>query len=238
MGLPERTLTEDGLEMQFATNHIGHFLFTNSILPKLIKAAESNPKGATRIVNITSLSPTMGGMRWSDLNFEKVNKDLPKAEQPLYEFHKAWGSADPENKSYLPFEGYTQGKIANVLFGIGANKRLYEKYGILTLSAHPGIILTELDRDFDPSVVDTIEKMHDAGLYKRKTLKAGSATGLVAALDPKLGAFEAKNGKANWGSYLIDCQISDKATPLAESSEEAEKLWTVSEELVKEKFSW
>jgi NAD(P)-dependent dehydrogenase (short-subunit alcohol dehydrogenase family) len=33
MLVPERTLTEDGVEMHFATNHIGHFLFTCLIMP-------------------------------------------------------------------------------------------------------------------------------------------------------------------------------------------------------------
>jgi NAD(P)-dependent dehydrogenase (short-subunit alcohol dehydrogenase family) len=82
MNLPERTLTEDGLEMQFATNHIGHFLFTCLIMLKLLKAAESSFKGSTRVINVSSLSPTVAGMRWSDINFEKINKTLPKAEQP------------------------------------------------------------------------------------------------------------------------------------------------------------
>lgn len=80
--LLERTLNEDGIEMTFATNHIGHFLFTCLIMPKLLKAAEGNPKGETRVVNVTSLSPTKAHMRWSDINFEKRNRDLPIEEQP------------------------------------------------------------------------------------------------------------------------------------------------------------
>ena len=44
-GIPERTLSEEGIEITFATNHVGHFLFTNLILPKMIEAAKINPKG-------------------------------------------------------------------------------------------------------------------------------------------------------------------------------------------------
>jgi hypothetical protein len=44
-------------------------------MPKLIKAAEANPKGTTRVVNVTSGSPRVASMRWSDMNFEKLNKD-------------------------------------------------------------------------------------------------------------------------------------------------------------------
>lgn len=86
MCLPERTLSEDGVEMQFATNHVGHFLFTCLIMPKLIKASEANSaRGATRIVNVTSLSPTWSRMRWSDTNFDKKNKDIPEEERPDYQ---------------------------------------------------------------------------------------------------------------------------------------------------------
>ena len=207
-------------------------------MPKLLKAAEGGPKGATRIVNVSSGSPTVASMRWSDMNFEKINKDLPEAEQPPYHMHRRWGEKDPENSTYLPLEGYNQSKVANVLFSIAANKRLYEKHGILSLTVHPGVIPTELSRNALPETVQAIKSMVAHRTFAYKTLGAGASTSLVAALDPKLGPSETKGGKENWGVYFMDCQISDKATPLAESSEEAEKLWKLSEELVKEKFAW
>lgn len=240
MNIPERTLSEDGIEVQFATNHIGHFLFTCLIMPKLIKAAEGNPKGATRVVNITSGSPTVAGMRWSDLNFEKINKDLPAAEQPPYHVHRMWGQTDPEEKSYLPLEGYNQSKVANVLFGIAANKRLYDKYGILSLAVHPGVIQTELSRYAAPETIAAIQEMLKKGVFQFKTLGAGAATTLVAATDPRLGMSkpEEKDGHENYGVFMMDCQISDKACARAVSSDEAERLWKLSEELVKEEFAW
>ncbi len=61
---------------------------------------------------------------------------------------------------------------------------------------------------------------------------------MVAALDPKLGVGETRDGKENHGAYFVDCQISDAATPGAVSSDEAEKLWKLSEKLVKEEFTW
>jgi len=238
MNIPERTLSEDGIEMHFATNHVGHFLFTCLVMPKLLKAAEGKAKGATRVINVTSLSPTRGGMRWSDLNFEKVNKDLPEAEQPNYAVQKAWGVINPEEKSYLPLEGYNQSKVGNVLFSIAANKRLYERYGILSLAVHPGVIQTELSRYAAPETMAAVQQMLRNSAFVLKTLGAGSATTLVAATDPALGMPEtkSKDGHENYGVYFVDCQISDKACARAVSSDEAEKLWQVSEELVKEKF--
>ena len=238
MNLPERQLTEEGIEMHFATNHIGHFLFTSLIMPKLLKAAEGKPKGATRIVNVTSLSPTVSPMRWSDVNFDKVNKNLPQAEQPPYQMHKMFGAHDSAEKSYVPIEGYSQSKVANVLFGIALNNRLYEKYGVLSLSCHPGVIRTELSRYAAPETVEAIQEMFKTGAVQLKTLGAGSSTSLVAATDPGLGLPETKDGMENYGAFMIDCQISDKALPAASSSAEAERLWKLSEELVKEEFAW
>jgi NAD(P)-dependent dehydrogenase (short-subunit alcohol dehydrogenase family) len=238
MNLPERTLSEDGLEMQFATNHIGHFLFTCLIMPKLIKAAENSPKGATRVINVSSLSPTRAGMRWSDINFEKINKTLPKEEQPPYAMHKIWGAVEPEEKSYLPLEGYNQSKVANVLFSIAANMRLYEKHGILSIALHPGIMQTELSRYASPETLEAIRGFFTKGDLYIKTLGAGASTTIVAATDSGLGVPRERDGKENWGAFLIDCQISDKADPRAVSSKEAEKLWTLSEKLVKDKFEW
>lgn len=238
MNLPERTINEDGIEMHFATNHIGHFLFTCLIMPKLIKSAQGKPKGTTRVINVTSLSPTVASMRWSDTNFDKINKDLPKEEQPPYPMLERWGVQNAEEMSYVPIEGYNQSKVANVLFGIGANKRLFEKHGILSMAVHPGIIMTELSRYAAPETVASIREMLKGGAFHIKTLGAGSATSLVAATDPALSIPVDKDGKENCGAYFIDCQISDLANPRAVSSEQAEKLWKRSEELVKQNFSW
>ena len=207
-------------------------------MPKLLKAAEKNGKGATRVVNVTSGSPSWAAMRWSDINFEKTNKDLPPAEQPPYAVHRAWGFSDPENASYLPLEGYNQSKVANVLFSIALNKRLYDRYGVLSLAVHTGVILTELGRSMSSETLEAIAKMNESGAFSFKTLGAGAATSLVAALDPGLKAGSTKEGKENYGVYLVDCQISDNTTQSAVSSDEAEKLWVLSEELVKEKFEW
>jgi NAD(P)-dependent dehydrogenase (short-subunit alcohol dehydrogenase family) len=238
MCVPERRLTVDGLEMHFATNHIGHWLLTCLIMPKMIKSAEGKPQGTTRIVNVSSLSPTIATMRWSDINFDKPNKELPEVEQPPYEMLEAWGFSDCRERSYIPLDGYNRSKVANVLFGIGATKRLYEKYGIFSLAVHPGIIQTELGRDFDEKQLSALAGMRTKGVFTHQSLGAGASTSLVAALDPKLKPGETVNGRENHGSYLVDCQISDSANPLAVSSNEAERLWALSEDLVKEKFSW
>lgn len=240
MAIQERTLTKEGIEMHLATNHLGHWLFTCLIAPKLIKAAESSPRGATRVVNVSSRSPTVSAMRWSDMAFEVTNKDLPEAEQPEYQYLSAWGVTDARDKAYIPVDGYHRSKVANILFGIGANRRLFGKHGVLSVGVHPGVIPTELGRNFPPETLEQIKDMAQKGFMSYKTLGAGGSTSLVAALDPKLaeGVGETRNGSENWGAYMEDCQPSGKARPLAVSSSEAEKLWEFSEKAVGESFSW
>jgi len=56
-------LTKDGLELHFASNHVGHFLLTNLLVPALKAAAPS------RIVILTSAGHRMDGLDLTDLNF-------------------------------------------------------------------------------------------------------------------------------------------------------------------------
>ncbi|MBE3048823.1 SDR family NAD(P)-dependent oxidoreductase [Candidatus Bathyarchaeota archaeon] len=57
-------LTADGVESQFATNHVGHFLFTNLIMERLLKSE------APRVVNVASDGHRMGPVRFNDYNFD------------------------------------------------------------------------------------------------------------------------------------------------------------------------
>lgn len=60
-------VSPDGLELQFATNHIGHFLFTNLIIGKLISDDQS---WQGRVINVSSNGYRLGPVRFGDWNFD------------------------------------------------------------------------------------------------------------------------------------------------------------------------
>ena len=61
--------TADGLEMQFGTNHIGHFLLTNLLLPLVEKGTRP------RIVNLSSRGHHIAPVDFDDPNFERRDYD-------------------------------------------------------------------------------------------------------------------------------------------------------------------
>lgn len=63
--IPPYSKTKDGFELQFGTNHLGHFALTG-LLVDLI----ANTKGS-RIVNVSSAAHKYGNIDFSDLTWEK-----------------------------------------------------------------------------------------------------------------------------------------------------------------------
>ena len=61
-----RTLTQDGFEMQFGVNHLGHFLLTNLLLDRIKEAPSA------RIVNVSSVAHAFGKIDFDNLNCEKA----------------------------------------------------------------------------------------------------------------------------------------------------------------------
>jgi NAD(P)-dependent dehydrogenase (short-subunit alcohol dehydrogenase family) len=62
---PERDTTADGFELQFGSNHLGHFALTGHLLP-LLRAANG-----ARVVSLSSLAARFGRIQFDDPQFEK-----------------------------------------------------------------------------------------------------------------------------------------------------------------------
>lgn len=67
---PQRQQTSDGFELQFGTNHLGHFALTGRLLG-LLRAAES-----ARVVTVSSIAATQGSIDFGDVNAEQGYKAM------------------------------------------------------------------------------------------------------------------------------------------------------------------
>ncbi|KAB2572650.1 Retinol dehydrogenase 12 [Lasiodiplodia theobromae] len=227
MYVSKRGYSPEGIERQLAANHVGPFLLTNLLRPQLLAAAKDAPAGATRIVNVSSEGHRMQPFRFSDYNGEKVNQEeLPEEERinPAMKDHLPPFILEPE-EGYVAFMAYGQSKTANVLFTVGLNER-FKGTGVVSYALHPGTIFTEVLRD-TAHQKDNVDAMMN-GLNPKASVDEGAATTLVAAIDPALN-------KLNESIFLDDCQIN-KAEPYATDPKIADRLWKLSEELVKQTF--
>jgi len=116
-----RELTEDGFEMQFGVNVLGHFALTALVMPALERAAAQS--GATpRVVTIASIAHKRGR-----INFE----DLQSA------------------RGYDAMAAYRQSKLADLMFALEMDRRLravgaVSGLGVMSVAAHPGVAETPL----------------------------------------------------------------------------------------------
>ncbi|KFY30211.1 hypothetical protein V494_08223 [Pseudogymnoascus sp. VKM F-4513 (FW-928)] len=162
-------LSEDGYEVQFATNHVGHALLTRRLLPLLEKTQEI-PGADVRVI-ITSSTAWYGGV----MEFEplKTIKDT----RPVM---ARWAR-------------YCDSKLANVLYARELAKQ-YPK--LLCFSLTPGVVGTSLVADlglFDRALI------YVSQLGRIRTVEQGADNHLWALSMPreklKAGAFYEPVGK-------------------------------------------
>ena len=198
--------TADGFEMQFGTNHLGHFLFTCLLVPALLAAAPA------RVVNLSST-----GHKLSNVNLEDPNY---------------------QNRDYDKWVAYGESKSANILFSVGLDQRLKDR-GVRSLAVHPGVIMTKLSRHLTQEDIENLMKSAPEGeTMEWKTVEQGAATSVWAATAPEL---------ADKGAlYLENCQLAVPAEPgkgggvedYALDPAAADALWSLSEQLVGQEFSF
>jgi NAD(P)-dependent dehydrogenase (short-subunit alcohol dehydrogenase family) len=216
-----RTLTSDGLEPNFAINHLGHFLFVTTLLPKLRLAAQNSAPGDTRVVVISSIALILSPVRFADYNFDGTA--VPEDEAPNWASLKETIGIE-KHEGYDVWIAYGQAKTANALFAVHWNT-LFSRLGIFAFALHPGTVQTRASK----KMFSSIDEEQKAGLSIKfdKNIDQGAATALVAALDSGLTPEK--------GVFLSDCQIMD-VPQYAVSKEKAQKLWKLSEEIITEKL--
>ncbi|KIW09361.1 uncharacterized protein PV09_00259 [Verruconis gallopava] len=151
MACPEGR-TKDGWEIQFGTNHLGHFLLFQLLKATLL--ASATPEFPSRVVSVSSI-----GHRSNSINFENINLE----------------------GEYEPFKAYGQSKTANIWFANEIERRYGAKH-LHATSVHPGGILSGLMVHVaDTPEIKSLSKDPVALAYF-KTPEQGAATSVYAAL--------------------------------------------------------
>ncbi|KAG2219481.1 hypothetical protein INT45_010401 [Circinella minor] len=201
-------LSEDGIETQFATNHVGHYYLTMQLLPILIKS------GPSRIVNVSSMA------HWS------TTVSVPKLEQVSQK--KGYNATIQYGFTKVPFT-ISIFEACNILFSRELTKRLESKgiNNVYVNCNHPGIVSSELSRHVvaQNTLLDSLYNNHFA-----ISTENGSLTQLYLATSPEI---ESKNIK---GQYYVPYARPGWFTPYARSEKNATDLWEFTENLLKEKM--
>lgn len=203
--------TADGLEMQFGTNHIGHFAFTSYLYPCLLETAKSK-EDDVRIVNLTSSYHSKGpeeGILFDNLLWE-----------------------DSKGPKYNPGLAYGHSKFANIVFTQELSKRLGEDSNITCNAVHPGFVNTDLTRHMERNAAMKVAvaffKWYNGALSPRD----GALTQLYCAVSPEVIE---KKYKAEYFVPIANRSELDAAAPKI-TDEMRTRLWQVSEEIIGSKF--
>ncbi|MET9090677.1 SDR family oxidoreductase [Streptomyces cyaneofuscatus] len=205
---PDRQTTADGFETQFGTNHLGHFALVGRLLP-LLRA------GQARVTSQISVSANQNAINWDDLNWEH---------------------------SYNGMKAYSQSKIAFGLFGLELDRRSrVEGWGITSNLSHPGVAPTsllaarpELGRAKDTLGVRLIRFLSTHGVLVG-TVESAQLPALYAATAPdsRGGALYGPKGPGHMGGPPAEQKLYSRLT----GTDEARRVWEVSEELTGVRFT-
>ncbi|KAH6805900.1 Rossmann-fold superfamily protein [Perilla frutescens var. frutescens] len=158
-------LSQDGIEIQFATNYLGHFYLTNLLLDKMKETAKSTGIEG-RIVNLSSIAHIhtyRGGIR-----FENIN----------------------DKRGYDDKRSYGQSKLANILHANELSRRFKaEGVNITANAVHPGFIMTNLYQ-YSSIWIKKVFRFVTSMLWKN--VSQGAATTCYVALHPSLKGVSGK----------------------------------------------
>jgi retinol dehydrogenase-13 len=200
--------TRDGFETQLGTNHLGHYLLTELLLPALEKGAPS------RVVNVSSCYHDVALGRQGRIDFDDLHF---------------------ERRKYDGWAAYAQSKLANVLHARQLARRLAGR-GVTVVSVHPGWVRTNLVRSSMPVWVQDFVLRPFLRLAGMIEPWEGAQTTLYALLAPDVAAHSGeyysqrgmyRDRAANKGGWPLR-----SPNPQAHDDAAAERLDAVSRQLV------
>ena len=205
--------TADGIEMQFGTNHIGHFLLTNLLMPAILAGA--NP----RIVNLSSAGHTHSDVNLDDPNFEKSE-------------YNAWESYGRSKSANIHFTQEIVRRYGDRIQSFAVHPGV-----IMTeLGRH---LTPELMNEMTERVksrATSSSQAKETGALPFKSVEEGAATQVWASVTENLS----ENNGAYLGDCQVGVEGGNPSEsgylPYIFNKDTAEALWSLSEKLVKQQF--
>ncbi|GIL63173.1 hypothetical protein Vafri_17284 [Volvox africanus] len=209
MATPVFTPSRDGFELQWATNHLGHFSLTQRLKDLLISSAASSGLEG-RVVVLSSMGHYLyevpGGV-----DFEALRT----------------------GKNYVPFNAYGVSKLSNILFTRELQRQLTGK-PVVAVCCHPGVIL---DTDLKRHMLGTssgnaggksctfqglsLSLMVAFMKPLAKTIPQGTSTQVLLATAARVEP----------GDYYSDCNIAPSSAA-SQDGDLGARLWEFSEQAV------
>lgn len=208
MNPPRRQSTADGFELQWGTNHLGHFALTARLFP-LLRA------GGARVTTQSSISAARNAINWEDLNFEKS-----------YAVAKAYSQSKIAN---LMFGLELDRRSRQAGWGISSNVSHPGVTATNLLAAQP-----HMGRTGDTLSVRLIRRLAGLGILTQ-TVDQGLLPALFAATHPDAegGKFYGPSGFQHLSGAPAEQQVYRPARDAADAA----RLWSVSERLVGVQFA-
>jgi NAD(P)-dependent dehydrogenase (short-subunit alcohol dehydrogenase family) len=196
-----KQVTKDGFELQFGTNHLGHFALTGLLLDALL------PVPGSRVVTLSSVGHRIrAGIHFDDLQWERS-----------YSRVGAYGQSKLAN---LMFTYELQRRLA------AASARTGTDPGTIAVAAHPGFANTELSRNV-PAALRVLTAIITPLISQ--SAEMGALPTLRAATDPDVlgGQYYGPDG---FGEQRGAPKVVE-STAASHDAETQRRLWKASEEL-------
>jgi NAD(P)-dependent dehydrogenase (short-subunit alcohol dehydrogenase family) len=118
--IPPLSRTADGFELQFGTNHLGHFALTNLLLPRV----------SGRVVTVSSGAHRIGAIDFNDLNWE-------------HKRYRRWPAYGQSKLANLMFSSELQRRLSAAGSDV-ISTAAHPGYAATNLQSHSGNVVTEL----------------------------------------------------------------------------------------------
>ncbi|XP_061177286.1 retinol dehydrogenase 14-like [Saccostrea echinata] len=156
IALHEQEYTEDGYEIMFQVNYLGHFLLISKLLPVMLGSGDD-----CRLVLVSSEA------------HRAASFDLEKAQGKHH---------TKENFKRLLY--YGNSKLYQIMQMYSLNRRL-QNTNVTVNCIHPGIVETEISRSFTELQLWRVFFQLSKAVGKTKTPFEGAKTLITAAINPK-----------------------------------------------------